>query len=119
MSDPKAWWGARVPTDYTFPKALQAEAGAETVSMVPLDFDEEERAAQVCGSNFQKLAYLLARLSIVKIGGKPVEQDGLEVQRLVASSSKIRKLLIAARAKLNDPEETEVDSFLGSATVVV
>lgn len=110
------WWGKRVPTEFRFPPRAAEECGHKSVHLVQLDWDEEERASSAGGMNISKIGHLLSRYSICMIDGKPVEQDGAEVQALFVAGPLARKLIGAARAKLNEPEDSEISSFLGSAT---
>lgn len=119
MGEQRAWWGERAVHEFQFPPRIADEAGCRKVGLVELTWDDEERASKLGAGTVKTYMAMLVRMSIATIDGCQVEQDGLEVQRLYASSSKVRTLLQAARGKVQDPEEEELQGFLGSLTLRV
>lgn len=92
----------------------------KTVTLVPLRVSDENDAAAVAmaarGSGAMLLSELVRR-SVIAVDGRQVSWDGAGAEWYEKTSPKVRKRVIAAYGRVNDPDEDATKDFLATMTV--
>jgi len=104
---------------YTIPVRLQG-AGVSEVGMVQLTSGEELQATKRARNDTHRLAYELAKQSLVEVNGEKVgAADGSADKAWDALDPKVRTLVMSAYGDLHAPEEDDLNAFRKSQRVEV
>lgn len=105
---------------FDVPDKLAHEVGIASVGIVELTTEEELMATRRAGNDPIRLAYELARQALVQVNGKTVTlADGSADKAWESAHPKLRGMLMRAYNEVNQPTNTDVDSFLKSRQVLV
>jgi len=103
---------------YPIPKSLAN--GTTSIGLVELTASEELMATKRAGQDAFKLAYELAKQSLVEVNEQPVGlADGSVDKAFNEMGAKLRNLVLTAYAKLHAPNEEDSADFLRGGTVRV
>jgi len=104
---------------YDIPSPLAA-AGVSKVGLVQLTSSEELQATKRARNDTHRLAYELAKQSLVEVNGDRVSSaDGSVDTAWDQMPPKVRTLVMTAYGNLHAPEEADIDAFLKSQRVDV
>jgi hypothetical protein len=112
----------RVIRELTFPDSLRKADSAlpATISMKQLSADEELMASKLGRGEYIRSQYAAIKLSIVALGGKPVNYSSTELEVFwERCSPKVRTLLMDWYVKETTPLREETDAFFKSQVVKV
>ncbi len=105
---------------YTIPATLAQNGSPREVGLVQLTSGEELMATKRSRKDQFRLAYELAKQSLVEVDGQRVgAADGSVDTAWDKMPPKIRTLVITAFGDLHAPEDDEVSAFLKSQRVTV
>lgn len=105
---------------FQIPAGMAEATGVSSVGLVELTAIEEMQATKKAGSDTMRIAFELAKSSLVEMNGKPLSRaNGEHDSAWQTMHPKIRSLVLQAYTRIHQPESDEVEGFLGSATVEV
>jgi hypothetical protein len=105
---------------YKIPSQIAEATGTASVGLVELTAMEEMQATKKAGTDTMRIAFELAKSSLVEMNGKPLSRaNGEHDSAWQNMHPKIRSLVLQAYTKIHQPESDEVEGFLESATVEV
>lgn len=104
---------------FTVPeKVRQYPSDPKSITLSPITAGEEKDANDVADGAKTPLAYELVKRSTVEIDGKPIDWGKGDGDWLERCSPKVRQLVFAAFARVNQPGEDDTAAFLASEKVV-
>ena len=108
-------------TVYTFtvPPKLVKATGITTIGIVALTGQEIIDATNASAGNQIRVAFEMAKKSVVEIDGKRLPVDDEDVFWSKPKNAKLRTLVMSGYAEVNQPKDDDVASFLGSVEVRV
>ena len=107
-------------TVHTFPLPDSVPGEVRSVSVTELTAEEELMATRRAGTDAFKVAYELAKQSLVAVNGEKVSlADGTSDKVWVAMHPKARALTIIAYNAVHQPADNDVADFLKGQTIQV
>jgi hypothetical protein len=105
---------------FQIPASMAEATGVQSVGLVELTAIEEMQATKKAGTDTMRIAFELAKSSLVEMNGKTLSRASGEHDGAWQNMHpKIRSLVIQAYTRIHQPENDEVDGFLESAKVEV
>lgn len=99
---------------------VQDDYVKSSFGLVKLDMDEEIAAAERAGKNGAKLGYLMARIALVEVDGRPVNKaDGEDEKILRHTDPAIRELILEMYATISSAPDGVAKKVKASMKVKV
>lgn len=107
----------RVVYEFPIPKKLANEHVTESVGLIKLTAEEEQKATKLSRGDSGRLAFELVKQAFHSVDGKPLDRNNAEEETAFNKMEpKLRQLLMAAYAHLHSPEDDETENFLAAMT---
>lgn len=111
---------ARPVYTYNIPKSLRGEeeAGPSSIGLTQLTAGQELTAAKIGRFDLTAQQYAAAKLSIVQLNGKPINNNEGDVDKFWDKCDpKLRSLIMQAYNRLTTPAKEDEESFFTSEQI--